>query len=314
MDGSGLDIRFLEHWQGFCQRANHRSGDENDLGEIEMINTETRLYGIIGNPIRHSLSPIIHNHAFRRMGWNGVFLAFDVADLEEALRGIRGLGIRGVSVTLPFKISVIPYLDQVDPMAERIKAVNTIVNDGERLIGYNTDGYGALKALEEKVDLRGRRVCLIGAGGAARAIGFGLTQRGCQVSILNRSPDRAAQLAKALGCDHGPLSFPQIHTDRMEADRWSADVLINATSVGMHPHDGESPVPKGVLKKGMTVMDIVYRPLRTRLLREAEEQGCQTIDGLEMLAYQGAAQLEIWTGTRPDVQQVKEDLRRAVEG
>lgn len=268
-----------------------------------MIDAQTQLYGIIGNPVRHSLSPIIHNGAFRRMGLNAVYLAFEVKDLEEAIDGIRGLEIRGVSVTIPFKTEVISLLDKVEGVAGQIEAVNTIINKGGKLIGYNTDWHGALEALEEKVDLKGKRVVLIGAGGAARAIGFALKMRDCEIIISNRTSDQAAGLSKELMCDHQPLS---------SIGGLKADVIINATSVGMHPYDEESPLPKKVLNKGMTVMDIVYRPLQTKLLREAEEAGCLTINGLEMLSRQGAAQLEIWTGQRPEMGKIKEDLCQAL--
>jgi shikimate dehydrogenase len=268
-----------------------------------MINAQTQLYGVIGNPVRHSLSPTIHNRAFRRMGLNAAYLAFEVENLAAAIQGVRGLGIRGVSVTIPFKTQILPFLDQVEGVAGKIKAVNTISNEEGRLIGHNTDWCAALEALEEKVGLQDKRVILLGAGGAARAIAFGLKERGCQVFIYNRSPQKAADLAKELGFLHRPLSFPE---------KLDADVLINATSLGMLPQDGESPLPKGVLRAGMTVMDIVYQPLQTKLLREAEERGCQTIDGLSMLARQGAAQLQIWIGRSPEIEQIKEDLRRAL--
>ncbi|MDP2972750.1 MAG: shikimate dehydrogenase [Deltaproteobacteria bacterium] len=269
-----------------------------------MIDAQTQLYGIIGNPVRHSLSPIIHNGAFRRMGLNAVYLAFEVKNLKEAITGIRGLGIRGVSVTIPFKTEVIPLLDVVDDVARRIGAVNTIVNEGERLIGYNTDWTGAVEALEEKVDIRGKKVVLLGAGGSARAIAFGLKERGCQVIIVNRSEERSELLAKELGLIHWPPS---------SIEELEGDIVINTTSVGMFPDVSETPFSKVVLKKGMTVMDIVYRPLWTRFLQEAEQRGCVTIDGLEMLVHQGAAQLEIWTGKKPEIGQIKEDLRQAMK-
>lgn len=268
-----------------------------------MIDAHTQLYGVIGNPVRHSLSPIIHNGAFGRMGLHAVYLAFEVKDLKEAIDGIRGLGIRGVSVTLPFKNQIIPFLDKVEDIAGEIKAVNTLFNEGGKLTGYNTDWRGALEALEEKVDLKGKRVVLLGAGGAARAIGFALKMRDCEVIISNRTMDRGTRLAKELRCIHRPLS---------SIEGIEADVIINATSAGMHPYDEESPLPKKVLKNGITVMDIVYRPLRTKFLREAEERGCRTIDGLEMFVRQGAAQLEIWTGKRVNALQIKDDLRRAL--
>ena len=270
-----------------------------------MINAQTQLYGVIGNPARHSLSPIIHNGAFKKMGMNAAYLAFEVENLVEAMIGIRGLGIRGVSVTIPFKTQVAPYLDQVDSVAGKIKAINTITNEGGKLIGHNTDWYGALQALETKVDLKGKRVILLGAGGAARAIAWGLKERNCRVFVINRSSDKARNLASEFGFNYLPIS---------SIDALNAHVMINATSVGMYPSDAESPIPKEIFKEGMVVMDIVYRPLRTRLLREAEERGCMIIDGLEMLAHQGAAQLEIWTGKKPDPLEIKNDLRRVLRG
>ena len=272
-----------------------------------MINGQTELYGIIGNPIRHSLSPMIHNGAFKRLGWNAVYLTFEIKNLEEALRGIRGLGVRGVSVTHPFKTEVIPFLDKVEKLAKKIGAVNTIVNQGGRLIGYNTDCDGALEALEEKMDLRGKRVVLLGAGGAARAIGFGLKERDCQLIIANRSRDRGEALSRELKCHFIPLSS----LVKMKAEELEADVVINTTPLGMVPREKETPLPKKLLRKGMMVMDIVYEPLQTKLLREAKEKGCLTINGLEMLVRQGVAQFMIWTGRRPDLKQIRNDLYKA---
>ena len=265
-----------------------------------MIDAHTQLFGVIGNPVRHSLSPIIHNGVFRRMGLNAVYLAFEVNNISAALAGVRGLGIRGVSVTIPFKTRIIPLLDELDGTAEKIQAVNTIAYQNGKLIGYNTDWVGALESLEERIPLKGRKVILLGAGGAARAIAFGLKEKGAEITIFNRSLKKAADLALDLRVAYQPLS--SIHQAR-------GDVLVNATSVGMCPHDDASPVGKEVLREGMVVMDIVYQPLRTLLLREAEEQGCQTIDGLEMLARQGAAQIQIWTGKKPEIQPILQELK-----
>ena len=274
-----------------------------------MMDAQTELYGVIGNPVRHSLSPMIHNGAFRRLGWNAVYLAFEVKNIEEALRGMRGLGVRGVSVTIPFKTEVLPFLDKIEGLAKKVGAVNTIINRRGRLIGYNTDCEGALEALEEKMDLRGKRVVLLGAGGAARAIGFGLKERGVPLIVVNRSKERGWALSKELRCNYLPISS----LARMKEGELEADILINATSLGMVPRDGETPIPKKFLKKGMVVMDIVYEPLQTRLLREAKEKGCVTVDGLEMLIRQGMAQFEIWTGRRLKIGEIRKDLRRALE-
>jgi len=274
-----------------------------------MIDARTELYGVIGNPVRHSLSPVIHNGVFRRLGRNAVYLAFEVKNLEEALRGIRGLGVKGVSVTIPFKTKVIPFLDKVEGLAKKIGAVNTIVNRGGKLIGYNTDCDGALEALEEKIDLRGKRTILLGGGGAARAIGFGLREKDCQLIVSNRSKKRGEALSRELKCHFLLMSS----LFKMTAGELGADILINATSVGMYPRQGETPFPKKLLRKGMMIMDIVYEPLQTRFLREAKEKGCLTINGLEMLVRQGAAQLMIWTGIKPEIGQIRRDLFKALK-
>src|SRR4030043_515165 len=217
-----------------------------------MMDGQTELYGVIGNPVQHRLSPILHNGAFKRLGLNAVYLVFEVKYLEEALKGIRGLGLKGVSVTIPFKTAVIPFLDKVEGLAKKIGAVNTIVN---------------------------------------------------------RSRDRGKTLSRELKCHFLPMSS----LVKMKAGELEADVMINATSLGMVPRDGETPLPKKLLKKGMMVMDIVYEPLQTKLLREAKEKGCLTINGLEMLVRQGVAQFEIWTGRRPDLKQIRNDLYKALK-
>ncbi len=272
------------------------------MKEHEMINAQTKLYGVIGNPVRHSLSPIIHNRVFKRMGLNAVYVAFEVNDLRGALKGIRDLGIHGASVTIPFKTRIIPLLDQIEDVAREIQAVNTIKNEGGKLIGYNTDWCGAIEALEEGINLENKRIILLGAGGAARAIAFGLKNKGCQVFIYNRSLNKSKDLARELGFNSlSSLKGVEPH------------VIINATSVGMHPHHGESLLPREVLRRGMVVMDIVYQPLKTKLLQDAEEQGCRTINGLEMLSRQAAVQIEIWTKKKPEVRQIKEDLWQVIK-
>ena len=207
-------------------------------------------------------------------------------------------------MTVPFKTAVIPLLDRIEEVAGKIQAVNTICCEGGKLIGYNTDWLGAVEALEEKINLSEKKVLLLGAGGAARAIAFGLKERGCQVFLANRSPEKGQKLAEAMGLICLPLAA---------INELNVQVIINATSAGMHPKDSKFPLPKKLLREGTVVMDIVYQPLRTKLLREAEERGCRTIDGLEMLARQGAAQLEIWTGEKPDIRAIKRDLRRALK-
>jgi len=252
----------------------------------------TELYGVIGNPVRHSLSPTIHNAAFSATGLNAVYLAFEPEDIGACVRGIRSLGIKGTSVTIPFKTSVIPYLSDMDPFARCVGAVNTIVNTGGRLTGYNTDALGALMALEEEVCLPGKSCILVGAGGAARAIGFILREKGVTLSIVNRSRDAGERLARFLGCHFIPL-------EDIEASE--GDILIQTTPVGMWPQVDHCPVPEHILKMGMVVMDVIYRPLETRLLKAARARGCTTISGIRMLIHQGAEQFRLWTGIDPPV-------------
>lgn len=256
------------------------------------IDRHTEAYGIIGNPVRHSLSPAMQNAAFREKGINAVYLAFEAADPGGCIRGVRSLGIRGLSVTMPFKSDVIPFLDGVDDLALRIGAVNTVVNKEGHLTGYNTDATGALRALEEKTAISGRSVIIVGAGGAARAIGYILRERGGAVKISNRSADRGEALCRDLDCEF-------IRLDKL-ADV-DTDILINATPVGMSPDAGISPVTEKVFKEGMVVMDIIYNPLKTRFLAMAETRGCMIINGLPMLIYQGAEQFRLWTGLEAPV-------------
>jgi len=264
----------------------------------------TALYAVVGRPVRHSLSPAVHNAAFSAAGINAVYLAFEPPDMGACIQAVQTLGIKGISITMPFKTAVIPYLSHVDPLAERAAAVNTIVNEGGKLIGCNTDGNGALKALEEKTDLAGRRVILVGAGGAARAIGFSLKDKGAVLSVVNRSHEKGEGLARVLGCRFIPLN-------RMDAI--TGDILIQTTPVGMGPHIDLCPVSPEILKPGMVVMDLVYRPVETRLLRMARERGCIAVSGLRMLIYQAAEQFRLWTGVDPPVSLMERAGKEALE-
>lgn len=252
-----------------------------------MIDAKTEVYGIIGHPVSHSLSPIIQNLAFSYHKINAVYLAFDVTDLASALAGIRELGIKGVSVTIPHKVAIIPFLDKLDELAEKISAVNTVVNKDDLLIGYNTDCLGAMLALREKTDISGKDYVILGAGGAARAVGFGLKKEGATITIINRTYEKGKALANALGAKCLPW-------DKIK--EVAAHGLINATPIGMWPKVEETPVLKKYLRNFKVVMDVVYHPLETRLLCEAKKMGLPTVDGLSMLIHQGVAQFKLWTG------------------
>ncbi|MBU0480583.1 MAG: shikimate dehydrogenase [Proteobacteria bacterium] len=251
------------------------------------IDGSTGIYGIMGFPVSHTLSPAMHNRAFAERGLNNVYVPFAVEDVAGALQGFRVLGIRGLSVTVPYKEQVIPFLDEIDPVAARIGAVNTLVVDGKKIRGLNTDWLGANRALGEALPLAGSRVLILGAGGSARAIGFGLLEAGAGIVVASRTPERGQRLAVDLGCEWCSLEA---------AGAVEADALVNATSVGMAPGAEKTPMVAGSLKNFPVVMDIVYSPIETRLLKEATAAGCRVINGLEMLLYQGAAQFEIWTG------------------
>ena len=263
------------------------------------INGATELYGIMGNPVTHSLSPAMHNGAFGALGLNKVYLPFAVQDVGQAMTGLRALGIKGVSVTIPHKQAVMEHLDSIDPVAKKIGAVNTLVISNGAIHGANTDWLGANRALSEKISLQNASVLLLGAGGSARAIGFGLLEAGASLTIASRTPEKGRELAKLLGCPWLPLA---------EAATCKADALVNATSLGMAPQQDILPIAQEALANFHVVMDIVYAPLQTRLLQEAELAGCQTINGLAMLLYQGAAQFELWTGLQAPVEVMRQSL------
>lgn len=249
-------------------------------------------FAVFGNPVGHSLSPIMHTAAFAATAFNGVYVAVPVPDIRPAVTGLRALGFRGASITLPHKESVMACLDEVEETARRIKAVNTIVNTDGRLQGYNTDVSGAIRALKEKTPLAGRAVAILGAGGAARAVAFGIVAEGGRVTIFNRAAGRGAKLADELQAEFRPLSD-------FKADPY--EIMVNTTPLGMTPRADEMPVAVEKLRPGLVVMDIVYNPLKTRLLREAAGAGCTTIDGLSMFVHQGARQFELWTGMKAPV-------------
>ncbi len=268
-----------------------------------IINGNTVLYGIVGNPVSHSLSPAMHNAALSSCGINGVYLPFPAPDISAAVTGIRGLGVQGASVTIPHKEQVMALLDEIDPVAAKIGAVNTLVNREGVLTGLNTDWVGAMRALEDKIVLSGATTVLLGAGGSARAIGFGLLEKGAQVLLSSRTESRGRSLAEELGCPWVSLA---------ESEFLTGEILINATSVGMHPHAEKIPVPAYLASRFKVIMDIVYAPLKTRLLQEAEIKGCEVINGLEMLLYQGVAQFEIWTGETAPVSVMRSALGEAL--
>jgi len=264
------------------------------------INAQTQLCGVIGNPVEHSLSPAIHNAAFQKLGLNYVYLAFRVENLDRAIQGVRALGnVRGFSITIPHKVAVIPFLDQVETTAKHIGSVNTIVVENGKLLGYNTDASGALRALTDAgVALEGQRVLMVGSGGAARAIAFALADKtGIErLTILGIEEAERRHLiedlrAKTAVCVEGAHLNDATLGDAIK----DARLLLHCTPLGMSPNVDHTCVPAALLHSSLTVMDIVYNPLETRLLREAKAAGCRTIRGLDMFLNQAVAQFELWT-------------------
>jgi shikimate dehydrogenase len=255
---------------------------------MRRISGTTAVCGIVLHPAGHTRSPAMHNAAFEALDIDAVYSAFDVPPelLGEAIRGVRAMGLRQLAVSLPHKLAVMEHLDEVDEIARKIGAVNTVTRVEDRLVGSNTDWLGAVRALERDTELGGRRAVVLGAGGAARAVVFGLLERGAEVHILNRTRSKAEQLASDMhAAGAGELA---------ELSKIAADVVVNTTSVGLK--EDRSPVDSAAIPRNCLVMDAVYEPEDTRLLRDARERGARTQPGKWMLIYQAAEQLELWTG------------------
>ncbi len=279
-------------------------------GKNDMINAHTLLYCIFGNPVRHSLSPFIHNLSFREKNLNAVYLAFEPESIGDSVKAIRSLGISGASVTIPFKVDAMEHLDELDPLAENIGSINTIHNTGGRLKGYNTDGYGAVKSLRENgVNIEGSGFLIIGNGGSARSIAFTILQEGGSVMISGRNVEKVGALKRDLmKTGSGVEAVLLENLDELITAKY--DVIINTTPIGMHPDLNSIPIDGDLIKRSHTVFDIVYSPEMTRLLKTASEKGCRIIRGLDMLINQGVKQFEIWTGERAPVELIKAELKK----
>jgi len=251
---------------------------------------------LLGNPVRHSLSPLMHNTALREIGVPETYSACCVLDLDDATRGMKALNVRGASITIPFKVEVMRYLDDIDEDALKIGAVNTIINSEGKLTGTNTDWLGLIMTLKEEMKIKDKTFVIVGAGGTARAAVYGIIKEGGLPILVNRTVSRAKIMAEHFGCSFYPLN---------QIAKIKADCLINTTPVGMHPQTSKSPVPKTVLKGYKYVMDAVYNPLQTKLLKDAAAQGCRALSGVGMFVHQGAAQLKFWTKKEPPVALMK---------
>ncbi|MET3699318.1 shikimate dehydrogenase [Bacillus oleivorans] len=270
-----------------------------------------KVFGVIGDPIRHSLSPLIHNHSFAKEKMEAVYHAFLVnsEDLESAVRGMKAIGIEGFNVTIPHKEAIISHLDEIDPLAKEIGAVNTVILRNGSYIGYNTDGIGFVKGLKQSINeetAEQKQVLIIGAGGAAKGIYYSLLADGfTKVDLANRSVERARQLVS--GSTHPLSSFSNTYS-LLEAEENldQYDILIQTTSVGMSPRIEESPLTLQKLKEKTHVFDIIYNPFETKFLTLAKEKGCHIHNGIDMFVYQGAYAFQLWTGKWPDTDEMKE--------
>jgi len=277
-----------------------------------MINAKTKVIGLIGHPVEHSFSPIMHNTAFKDKNLNYVYVAFDVLPehLGDAIKGAKSLGIAGFNITIPHKVEVMKYLDEVDKDAKLIGAVNTVKIEDGKAIGYNTDGIGARKALEEEIgEVKGKNIVVYGAGGAGRAVAFELAKNN-RIIIANRTVEKAKNLAKEIAEKLNKKFGEDIKFSDLNVDLSDVDIVINATPIGMYPNVNVEPIVRAEqLREDMVVMDLVYNPLETVLLKEAKKANAKAINGLGMLIHQGAVAFKIWTGVEPNVKV----MRKAVE-
>jgi len=265
------------------------------------IDTQTKLVGLLGQPLGHSFSPAMHNRAFNTLGLNYCYLPIEVADedLATVTAGLAKMNFAGYNITIPHKIRIMDYLDTIDPLARAIGAVNTVTLQDGHSTGYNTDGLGFVQSLEvaSGLTVKGKSVLMLGCGGAARAIAMTLARQGAsRITICNRTEHKAHTLALAVNqqgrdcCTAIPLQIGP-----MEDVLRDSDILVNTTSVGMHPHEEQSPINETLIHDHLVVCDIVYNPPRTQLLKVAQQKGCWIVEGLGMLVYQGAAAFKLWT-------------------
>jgi 3-dehydroquinate dehydratase/shikimate dehydrogenase len=264
-----------------------------EMYRVRQVTPATRIYGVVGGAVRKSLSPLLHNQAFAARGVDAVYVPLQAEAMETFMKALPALGLAGFSVTRPYKVEILPHLHEVEESAAQCGSVNTVVVDEGTLRGSTTDGIGVVGPLKKRGELKGKAVVMVGAGGAARSAALALRRKGARVTLLARNPRQAVEAAAAAGCAPGALEDLPRHL-------W--DILINATPVGSAAAPAETPVPKKLHRPGSIVLDMVYDPLETRLLREARAAGCTTIDGLEMLLAQAMAQFETWTGLEAPVE------------
>jgi len=279
---------------------------------IQNINAHTKVFCLIGHPVEHSMSPTMWNPALRDLGLNYVYIACNVHpdNLKNAIKGFKALDIKGINVTIPHKEEVIKYVDEIDPIAQKIGAINTIKNEGGYLIGKNTDAGGAKKSLlDAGCKLEGKKVLCLGAGGVSRALCFVLSEEVEKIILTDLYEERAQKLAKEIKTKIKIDIEAKVSNDSIiKNEIKEVDILINATPIGMFPKIDQSPVPSELLHEGLFVFDVVYNPIETKLMKDAIKMGCKTLGGLDMLVNQGVLAFEWWTGKSPDSKLMKENI------
>ncbi|MHA2035302.1 MAG: shikimate dehydrogenase [Promethearchaeota archaeon] len=274
------------------------------MSSEKLLTSKTKIFCVIGHPIEHSMSPIMWNPALQDLGLDFAYLAFDIhpKDLEKAIEGIKALGIRGVNVTIPHKETVINYLDEIDPIALKIGAVNTIKNEGGLLKARNTDASGAKKALQDAgCTISGKNIVFLGAGGVGRSLAYIMAEESNHIMLTDLVEERAITVANEIKEKmKTDIEGKLANRDNIEKGLKKADILINATPIGMYPNVEDTPITKDLLHGDLFVFDVVYNPLETRLMKEASEIGCQTLGGLDMLVNQGVLAFEWWTNQNPN--------------
>ncbi len=281
------------------------------MSDIRSISPATRLCMVIGDPIGHSLSPAIHNAGYAALGLDYVYIACRVKDVQGALAGMRALeNFQGMSVTIPHKVTVMKYMDTIAEVDQAIGAINTVIRDQDKLVGVNTDGPGALKALVDAgVDLTGKNVLMLGSGGAARAIAFTLAwdNRLARLELLDIDKAMLEGLASDLKArTQADIQSRVMNATALAAAMQSADVIVHCTPIGMHPKENASLVPAELMRAGQVVFDVVYTPLETKLLADARANGLQTISGVEMFVNQAVLQFERFTGQPAPVEVMRQ--------
>lgn len=279
------------------------------------INGKTRVCAVIGDPVEHTLSPTMHNAAFTHLGLNYAYVPFHVRDVQQAMQGLVGFNIRGLSVTIPHKLTVMEFMDEISPLAQKIGAVNTITNNNGKLTGTNTDGYGTLKAIESIESINNKTVAIIGVGGAARAAAFTIAceRKPAHLYLLGRNFDKTKNLAEEVAQNsESPITASSLDYDEMKKIFDYTEIIVQTTPVGMSPNVDDTIIPEDLINENHVVFDMIYNPAETLLLRQAKARSARTVNGVPMFVHQGAEQFRLWTGEEAPIETMEQAVKKAL--